>query len=159
MATAQKILNGISLQAQLEQWKNQKKSIVFTNGCFDILHLGHIDYLEKAKALGDVLIIGLNSDVSVQRFKGPMRPINPMQARARVLAALAFVDVVTIFEEDTPEALIKVVKPHVLVKGGDYQIQAIVGARFVTQHGGVVKTIPLVAGFSTSNLLNKIKQQ
>lgn len=133
--------------------------MVFTNGCFDILHLGHIDYLEKAQALGSKLIVGLNADTSVKRLKGPERPVNPQVARARMLAALAFVDAVVLFEEDTPLTLIETLAPDVLVKGGDYEISNIVGAPFVMNNGGKVLTIPLVQGYSTTNIINKVKEE
>jgi len=131
------------------------KKVVFTNGCFDILHLGHIEYLAKARDLGDLLIVGLNSDLSVKQLKGKNRPINPQHARATLLAALAPVDFVVIFEEETPLRLIQQIKPHVLVKGGDYAISEIVGADVVTKNGGMVKTIPLTEGFSTTAIVNQ----
>lgn len=132
-----------------------KKRIVFTNGCFDILHLGHVEYLAKAKDMGDLLIVGLNTDDSVKRLKGPSRPINPENARAHVLAALQFVDYVVLFNEDTPYQLIKAISPDVLVKGGDYIINEIVGADLVSENGGEVKVIPLTEGFSTSKIVNE----
>ena len=138
-------------------FKRHGQKIVFTNGCFDVLHFGHVHYLLQAKALGDILVIGLNSDDSVRRLKGPTRPINGENERAFVLAALVFVDYVTLFEEDTPEELIKVVRPDVLVKGGDYTLDNIVGADFVTQNGGTVTTIPCVEGFSSTRIIEKLK--
>lgn len=138
-------------------FKRHGQKIVFTNGCFDVLHYGHVHYLLQAKALGDILVIGLNSDDSVRRLKGPTRPINGENERAFVLAALACVDYVTLFEEDTPEELIKVVRPDVLVKGGDYTLDNIVGANFVTQNGGTVTTIPFVEGFSSTRIIEKLK--
>ncbi|MDL2231058.1 D-glycero-beta-D-manno-heptose 1-phosphate adenylyltransferase [Bacteroidales bacterium OttesenSCG-928-L19] len=132
-----------------------KKRIVFTNGCFDILHLGHVEYLAKAKDMGDLLIVGLNTDDSVKRLKGPSRPINPENARAHVLVALQFVDYVVLFNEDTPYQLIKAISPDVLVKGGDYIINEIVGADLVSENGGEVKVIPLTEGFSTSKIVNE----
>ena len=137
--------------------KAQKKSIVFTNGCFDILHIGHIQYLEAAKLLGDILIIGLNSDNSVSELKGPERPINQQDDRACVLASLRAVDVVVLFEESTPLSLISEIMPDVLVKGGDYTLDAIVGADIVLAHQGKVEIIPFVEGKSTSSIINKIK--
>ena len=134
-----------------------QRKIVFTNGCFDLLHCGHITYLAKARQLGDLLVIGLNSDTSVRRLKGPERPINSETARAQVLAALEMVDYVTIFEEDTPFNIIRKVKPDFLVKGGDYQIENIVGADFVHEHGGQVLTIPFVDGFSTTSIVDQLK--
>lgn len=138
-------------------FKRHGQKIVFTNGCFDVLHFGHVHYLLQAKKLGDILVIGLNSDDSVRRLKGPRRPINGENERAFVLAALVCVDYVTLFEEDTPEELIKVVRPDVLVKGGDYTLDNIVGADFVTQNGGIVTTIPFVEGFSSTRIIEKLK--
>ena len=134
-----------------------QQKIVFTNGCFDVLHFGHVRYLLEAKKLGDILVVGLNSDDSVRRLKGPSRPINGEKERAFVLAALSFVDYVVLFEEDTPENLIKSVRPDVLVKGGDYALDQIVGADFVTQNGGTVTTIPFVEGYSSSHIIEQLK--
>ena len=130
--------------------------IVFTNGCFDLLHRGHVDYLAKAADLGSYMIIGLNSDESVKRLKGPSRPVNDQQSRAMVLAGLSFVSAIVIFEEDTPYELIKRIKPNILVKGQDYNISEIVGADIVNSCGGEVVTLPLVQGFSTTGILGKI---
>lgn len=137
--------------------KRHERKIVFTNGCFDVLHFGHVLYLLKAKELGDILVIGLNSDDSVRRLKGPTRPINGEKERAFVLAALACVDYVVVFDEDTPKELIETVRPDVLVKGGDYTLDNIVGADFVTQNGGTVTTIPFVEGFSSTRIIEKLK--
>ena len=137
--------------------KRQGRKIVFTNGCFDVLHFGHVHYLPQAKELGDILVIGLNSDDSVRRLKGPTRPINGEKERAFVLAALACVDYVVVFDEDTPKELIETVRPDVLVKGGDYTLDNIVGADFVTQNGGTVTTIPFVEGFSSTRIIEKLK--
>ncbi len=131
--------------------------IVFTNGCFDILHPGHIRYLSAAKDQGDFLVIGLNSDDSVSRLKGPNRPIQQEDVRAELMAALHVVDAVVIFNEDTPLELISYLKPDVLVKGGDYTIETIVGADVVQQNGGKVEVIPFEEGFSTTNLIETIK--
>jgi rfaE bifunctional protein nucleotidyltransferase chain/domain len=139
-------------------WKDSGLEVVFTNGCFDILHLGHADYLEHARALGDRLIVGLNSDASVKRLKGEGRPINSEYARARILASLSFVDMVVVFGEDTPLALISALLPDILVKGKDYEISNIVGADVVIEHGGKVLTIDLVDGYSTTNIVQKIKK-
>ena len=136
--------------------KLHQRKIVFTNGCFDVLHFGHVHYLLKAKALGDILVVGLNSDDSVRRLKGPARPVNGEKERAFVLAALSCIDYVTLFEEDTPEELIKVVRPDVLVKGGDYDITTIVGADFVQRNGGTVTTIPFVEGFSSTRIIEQL---
>jgi len=137
--------------------REQNKKIVFTNGCFDILHRGHIEYLTKAKEFGDVLIVGLNSDTSVKRLKGKDRPINSESDRARILDALKPVDYVVIFEEDTPLRLIQMVKPDVLVKGGDYKVEEIVGSEYVMSYGGKVEIIPFVEGKSTTKIIQKIK--
>lgn len=142
---------------RLENWKKEGKKIVFTNGCFDIIHAGHVDYLEKAKALGDILVIGLNSDNSVKKLKGKNRPINPVEYRKKVLEALKPVDLVIIFEENTPEKLIKQVKPDILVKGGDYTVNTIVGADFVKSYGGKVIIIDFVYNISTTKIIKKIK--
>ncbi len=134
------------------------KRIVFTNGCFDILHAGHVDYLIRARKLGDVLVVGLNSDASVQRLKGPARPVNKEQDRALVLSALACVDYVIIFEEDTPYFLIQAVRPNVLVKGGDWPVEKIVGRDIVEAGGGQTLSIPLLPGYSTTGIIERICQ-
>ena len=154
-----KILNRESLEEKLNLWRKEGKTIVFSNGCFDILHRGHVEYLSKAADLGDILIIGLNTDASVKRIKGPSRPVNDEKARAVVLAALEFVDAIMFFEEDTPYNLIKNVQPDVLVKGKDYKAEDIVGYDIVTNKGGKVETIELVEGFSTTNTINKMKYE
>ena len=136
-----------------------RQKVVFTNGCFDVLHFGHVHYLLEAKKLGDILVVGLNSDNSVRRLKGPARPINGENERAFVLAALSFVDYITVFEEDTPLNLIKIVQPDVLVKGGDYALDQIVGADFVSQNGGIVTTIPFVEGYSSSRIIEQLKTE
>lgn len=151
-----KILDKNSLEERLNIWREAGKKIVFSNGCFDILHRGHVEYLSKAADLGDVLVIGLNTDASVKRLKGPSRPINDETARAVVLAALGFVDAVVFFEEDTPYNLIKRVQPDVLVKGKDYKIEDIVGYDIVIAKGGKVETIELVDGFSTTKIVNSL---
>jgi len=130
--------------------------LVFTNGCFDILHPGHVDYLQRARALGDRLIIGLNSDASVRRIKGEKRPINTERDRAQVLSGLACVDHVIIFDEDTPYELIRAVRPHVLVKGGDWPLESIVGRDIVTALGGDVLSIPMLPGYSTTGIIERI---
>ncbi|MBW6515682.1 MAG: D-glycero-beta-D-manno-heptose 1-phosphate adenylyltransferase [Candidatus Cloacimonetes bacterium] len=139
---------------KLQKWN---KKIVFTNGCFDIIHAGHIKYLYQAKSFGDVLIIGLNSDASVRRIKGEERPINKETDRALVLAALEVVDYIVIFEEDTPYELIKKLSPNVLVKGGDWLVKDIVGSEIVLASGGEVKSLPYYEGHSTTNILKKLK--
>ncbi len=137
--------------------KRQGKTIVFTNGCFDIIHLGHIYYLSEAKKLGDYLIIGLNTDSSVKKLKGAERPINSEQDRAMVLDALKSVDFVVLFDEDTPLELIREISPNILVKGGDYKADEIVGADFMKQHNGKVMIIPYLQGKSTTKIIEKIK--
>jgi D-glycero-beta-D-manno-heptose 1-phosphate adenylyltransferase len=137
---------------------NQAAKVVFTNGCFDILHVGHVRYLQQARELGDMLVIGLNTDQSVRRLKGPERPVQSEQARAEILAALAAVDYVVLFDEETPEQLIHEVRPDVLVKGGDYTIASIVGAPFVQSYGGKVQVLPFSDGFSTTSIISKMKK-
>ena len=133
----------------------EKNRVVFTNGCFDIIHRGHVYYLSKARELGDLLIIGLNSDESVSRLKGKGRPINPQMARAEVLGALGMVDYIILFEEDTPLNLINDIKPDLLVKGGDYNVKEIVGYSEVTSSGGQVVAIPILEGYSTTSILKR----
>ena len=157
MDTLQLIKNRIfqlsTFNFQLSTWRSQGLRVVFTNGCFDLLHRGHVEYLAKAADLGDVLVVGLNTDASVRRLKGEGRPVNDQEARALVLASLAFVDAVVLFDEDTPYELIKTVRPDVLVKGADYKLEEIVGHDIVTSYDGKVVTIPLVEGYSTTKLL------
>lgn len=154
-----KILDTGSLNAQLKMWRNEDKKIVFTNGCFDILHRGHVEYLAQAADMGDILVVGLNTDASVSRLKGPLRPVNDEHARAMVLAALRFVDAVVLFEEDTPYELIKTVQPDILVKGTDYKPEDIVGYDIVMARGGEVKTIELVKGYSTTGIIERSNRQ
>src|SRR5690606_25257132 len=137
--------------------ENQGKRIVFTNGCFDILHKGHVSYLNEARKLGDLLVIGLNSDASVKRLKGPERPINNEKDRQFVLGNLRAVDFVEIFEEDTPLSLILKIKPNILVKGGDWKIDQIVGAKEVIASGGEVFSLNFVDGYSTTSIITKIQ--
>lgn len=158
MATKDKIQTLEQLTYTRNEWKTSNEKVVFSNGCFDILHLGHVDYLEKASKLGNRLIIGLNTDVSVRKLKGEARPINPEYARARILAALEFVDAVVLFGEETPLKLISTLLPDVLVKGNDYSIENIVGAKEILANGGEVKTISLVEGFSTTNTIEKMRE-
>lgn len=152
-----KVLSLAEAKRLVEAWKTENETIVFTNGCFDLLHVGHIDYLSKAKDLGSKLIIGLNSSESVSRLKGPTRPINTTESRSLMLAAFEFVDLVLVFEEDTPLDLITNIKPDILVKGGDYTIETIVGAEKVLSYGGDVKVIPFLDGYSTTNIVTKIQ--
>jgi rfaE bifunctional protein nucleotidyltransferase chain/domain len=137
--------------------KQGRRKVVFTNGCFDLIHKGHISYLEEAKGLGDILIVGLNSDSSVERLKGQNRPLKSIENRAAVLAGLASVDMVVVFEEDTPQNLIEQLYPDTLVKGGDYTIDNIVGAEFVLKLGGEVKTIDFLKGYSSSHIIKKME--
>jgi rfaE bifunctional protein nucleotidyltransferase chain/domain len=138
-------------------WRASGKKIVFTNGCFDILHHGHLDLLARAASYGNILVVGINTDRSVQRLKGPDRPVTNEQDREFQVASLLCTDAVCLFDEDTPEALIKLLKPDVLVKGGDYTIDNIVGADFVKSTGGTVEIIPFVNGYSTTSLIDRIK--
>jgi rfaE bifunctional protein nucleotidyltransferase chain/domain len=154
-----KIKSSKDLAGTLTSLRRKGKKIVFTNGCFDILHVGHVDYLSKARRLGDILVIGLNSDSSVKKIKGKDRPINKEADRAKVLSALYFVDYITSFSENTPEGLIKKLKPDILVKGGDWKIEDIVGGAFVRSYGGKVKSIPFVKGYSTTSLIERIESQ
>jgi len=152
----QKILDLPGLLHQARRWRLLGKTIAFTNGCFDILHQGHISSLSDAAREADFLVVGLNSDASTRRLKGDSRPVNDQQARAILLASLLMVDAVTLFEEDTPLELIKAIQPNVLVKGGDYTIDQIVGAKEVIAAGGKVVINPIVQGFSTTGLIDKI---
>ena len=156
---ADKIMSASQVEKKAAQWHAKNKKIVFTNGCFDILHYGHIHYLADAKNCGDYLIVGINSESSVKKLKGAHRPINDDLTRFHLLAALAFVDAVVEFDEDTPLELIKKINPNVLVKGGDWQPSQIVGADFVLANGGIVKSLPFVAGYSTTNIEAKIKNE
>lgn len=155
--TTHKILSPAELSTFRNEHKDKK--IVFTNGCFDILHVGHKRYLEQASTLGDILVIGVNSDASVKRLKGPSRPVNSEQDRMEILSALGFVDYVVLFDEDTPYELIKTIQPDMLVKGGDYSIENVVGRDIVEARGGRVELIQFVEGKSTSNIINKINTQ
>lgn len=152
-----KIMSLEEIARQVSIWKLVSKRIVFTNGCFDILHAGHLDLLSKAAMLGDVMIVGLNSDASVRRLKGAERPVNNDQFRALMLSHLQMVDAVVVFEEDTPLELIRTVQPDVLVKGGDYSAEDVVGYEDVIAGGGHVEIIPLVEGLSTSALIERIR--
>lgn len=158
MPKNEKIITCEQARVIMSQHKQKAHRVVFTNGCFDILHTGHVELLETARNLGDVLIVGLNSDDSVRRLKGPRRPINPEKDRARILAALEVVDYVVIFGEDTPLELIQAINPDILVKGGDYQSDSIIGGDFVEAHGGKVVVFPSVRGKSTSGLIDKLFQ-
>lgn len=159
MVSRNKIVEGDKLLRLLALWRFRNEKIVFTNGCFDVLHPGHIEYLSKARDLGTKLLIGLNTDDSVKRLKGNNRPIINEDYRALMLASLHFVDAVVLFDQDTPLELIKLVQPDVLIKGADYKPEDIVGYEVVTAKGGVVETICLVDGFSTTSLIKKLKEE
>lgn len=154
----QKIFTLTDLQKLIFQWKYFGKTFAFTNGCFDILHQGHIFSLTKAASEADYLIVGLNSDKSVERLKGPGRPVNPQESRAIVLASLVMVDAVIIFEEDTPLNLVKTLLPDVMVKGGDYRVNEIAGAGEVIAAGGRVVINPILEGFSTTSIIERAKK-
>ena len=155
--TDQKIWTWDQAKEAIAQFRAVGKKIVFTNGCFDILHAGHVHYLEAASLLGDGLLVALNTDESVQRLeKSPARPLQSSSSRVRVMAALGFVTGVVLFNEDTPKEIIEFITPHILVKGADYSIENIVGANWVLQHGGEVKTLDFVPGYSTTQIEKKI---
>ncbi|MDZ4773121.1 MAG: D-glycero-beta-D-manno-heptose-7-phosphate kinase [Planctomycetota bacterium] len=154
-----KVVVGADVEASLAQWRKDGRRIVFTNGCFDVLHVGHVNYLRFAKQKGDVLIVGVNDDASVKRLKGPTRPVNPIEDRMEMLAALDMVDAVTSFSEDTPLAIIERVTPHVLVKGEDWADKGVVGREWVESHGGVVHLAPMVPGRSTTSILERARGQ
>ena len=153
-----KILPLSELQRKVAEWKKQGKTIAFTNGCFDILHAGHIASLLQASKEGDKLVVALNADSSVKGLKGSNRPVNNEEARAVVMAALGMVDAVTIFSEPTPREVIVAIKPHVLVKGGDYKVEDIAGAKEVIESGGKVVINPIVEGFSTTSIIDRMKK-
>lgn len=149
------VRNFDNIESSLASLRAQGKKIVFTNGCFDLLHVGHVRYLQEARSLGDALVVGVNSDDSVKRLKGPTRPVQNESDRAEILAALAAVDFTVIFTEDTPEKLIQTVRPDILVKGGDWKIDQIVGAPFVMSYGGQVMSLQFVDGKSTTKIIEK----
>jgi len=154
-----KILDLPHLIQKVNTWRIKGDKVVFTNGCFDLIHLGHVRYLEEARALGDRLILGLNSDSSVRMLKGEGRPINEENARAGLLAALESIDAVVIFSDETPLTLIEAISPDVLVKGGDYQVSEIVGADYVIENGGEVERLSFLPGHSTSGMIEKIREK
>ncbi len=156
--TSEKITSLPEACQRVQTWQASGEQVVFTNGCFDIVHLGHIDYLEKARAKGQKLVVGLNTDASVRTLKGEKRPIIPENARARMMASFEFVDLVVLFGEQTPYALIEALQPDILVKGSDYQVAQIIGADIIAAKGGKVETIDLVEGYSTTNIIQKIKE-
>ncbi len=150
------VLDWSDLESSLALWRFKNQKIIFTNGCFDIIHLGHVEYLAKAASLGTQLVIGVNSDASVKRLKGPKRPVQDENTRAMVLASFGFVSKVVLFDEDTPYDLIKLILPDILVKGSDYAPENVVGYDIVTENGGEVITIDLVYGHSTTSIINKL---
>jgi rfaE bifunctional protein nucleotidyltransferase chain/domain len=156
MTDSSKLVSRSEALEKVRGWQASGKRVVFSNGCFDLLHAGHVEYLAAARALGDLLVIGLNSDASVHRLKGSSRPICCEADRATVLSALEVVDLLTLFDEDTPEELIGALLPDILVKGADWAVEQIAGARAVLDHGGAVLTIPLLEGRSTSGIIEKI---
>jgi rfaE bifunctional protein nucleotidyltransferase chain/domain len=153
-----KVYSSSELAKQVALWKSNGKRIVFTNGCFDLLHAGHIAYLTEAASLGDVIIVGLNSDRSVCGLKGPGRPVNTETTRSMLLASMFFIDAVVLFDEDTPISIISSVLPDVLVKGGDYKIKDIVGAEETLRNGGEVKVLTFLPGYSSSAIIDKIRK-
>lgn len=156
-ASAKKILSPEHAARWVKTFQKGGKRVVFTNGCFDLIHSGHVTYLEQARALGDALVIALNTDASVKRLKGPDRPLVPLKDRAKVVASLGCVDAVTWFTADTPEKLIKKLLPKILVKGGDWSVDKIIGADIVIAHGGEVKSLGYIEGRSTTKIINKAR--
>ena len=156
--THNKIFTFNGMQHQVKRWRLLDKTIAFTNGCFDILHQGHLEILSQSAALADILVVGVNTDASVKKLKGARRPVKNESFRAQMLAALTMVDAVVLFDEETPLELIRLIEPDTLIKGGDYTIEQIVGAEDVIKNGGEVKIIPLVKGYSTTALIQKIQE-
>ena len=154
----EKIITTDNLALKVSQWKKNKMKVAFTNGCFDILHLGHLEILTKSKEFGDRLIVAVNSDASVRKLKGKERPINDFQTRSNMLASFSFVDYVVEFSDDTPKKLIQIIKPDFLIKGGDYKKKDIVGNDIVSSYGGETIIIPLIDGLSSTNTINKINK-
>lgn len=154
----EKIKTKLELLEILDNLRDSKR-IVFTNGCFDILHRGHVEYLAFARSMGDLLVVAVNSDDSVRRLKGPGRPINKLEDRMVVLAALEMVDYVVSFEEDTPYEIIKILRPYIIVKGGDYNVEEVVGKEIVESYGGKVVIAPYVEGYSTTHILRRLKDK
>ncbi len=159
MSDAGLVLDRAAAAAQVEQWRAAGESVVFTNGVFDLVHRGHVASLAGARAKGDRLVVGVNDDESVRRLKGPNRPLAPLEDRMGVLAALRAVDLVTQFAEDTPEELIRVLRPDVLVKGADYKVEDVAGGAFVRSYGGRVETVDLVPGRSTSSFVERVLER
>ena len=154
----EKIITTDNLVLKVSQWKKNKMKVAFTNGCFDILHLGHLKILTKSKEFGDRLIVAVNSDESVRKLKGKERPINDFQTRSNMLASFSFVDYVVEFSDDTPKKLIQIIKPDFLIKGGDYKKKDIVGNDIVSSYGGETIIIPLIDGLSSTNTINKLNK-
>jgi D-glycero-beta-D-manno-heptose 1-phosphate adenylyltransferase len=154
-----KIISSELILNKVKAWKKNNQKIVFTNGCFDIIHLGHIELLAKAGDLGDKLIIGINSDLSIKSLKGEERPVLDVKSRSMIIAALNFVDAVVVFEELTPLEIIKKIQPEIIVKGGDYDEDDVVGKNFISKYDGSVIILPLTKGFSTTSILNKIENE
>ena len=154
----EKIITTDNLVLKVSQWKKNKMKVAFTNGCFDILHLGHLEILTKSKEFGDRLIVAVNSDASVRKLKGKERPINDFQSRSNMLASFSFVDYVVEFSDDTPKKLIQIIKPDFLIKGGDYKKKNIVGNDIVSSYGGETIIIPLIDGLSSTNTINKLNK-
>ena len=154
----EKIITTDNLALKVSQWKKNKMKVAFTNGCFDILHMGHLEILTKSKEFGDRLIVAVNSDESVRKLKGKERPINDFQTRSNMLASFSFVDYVVEFSDDTPKKLIQIIKPDFLIKGGDYKKKNIVGNDIVSSYGGETIIIPLIDGLSSTNTINKLNK-
>ena len=157
ISDAEKILSRDQIAARVREWRASGETVVFTNGCFDLLHVGHVTLLEDCRRFGSKVVLGLNTDASVQRLKGPSRPVVNEADRARVMAALGAVDAVTLFDEDTPMELIRTLQPDVLVKGGDYTVETVVGHEVVLAAGGRVEIVPTVEGFSTTGIVRKLQ--
>lgn len=157
MKRKSKIYSPLKLAKEIKELKRRRKRIVFTNGCFDILHIGHVRMLEKARNLGDVLVVALNTDYSIRRIKGGSRPVTPLRERVEVLSALYTVDYVTYFNEETPERILRLLEPDILVKGGDYKVHQVIGGEFIKKRGGRVVIVPLIKGKSSTGVLTKIK--
>jgi rfaE bifunctional protein nucleotidyltransferase chain/domain len=153
-----KIFERPALAAQCSEWKKQGQKVVFTNGCFDILHKGHLEILTRSAELGDILVVALNTDASVKKLKGDMRPVNNEAFRLWMMASLQIVDAVILFDEQTPAELIEAITPDIIVKGGDYTVDQVVGAQHVISHGGEVKIIPIVKGYSTTEIIAAIQK-
>lgn len=153
-----KIVDREQLREKTSQWRKEGKKLVFTNGCFDILHKGHLEVLTASAGFGDVLVVGLNTDASVRRLKGPDRPVNHESFRTWMMASLQLVDAVTLFDEPTPWELLEVLQPDVIVKGGDYSVDQVVGAKEVLARGGEVRLVPIVEGYSTTALIETIRR-